>query len=228
MMSVGRAARSLPADRAAEHTGRSRRRRGFRPASRRRHADAARSILAAVAIGGNVLVYSALDDKTEVLQVTRDVPAGEMITAADLRIVEVDVDPSVPTVSPADIGRCRQPLRACPHRRRDADRRRARAADASRHHRSGRGRGRDPADATSRRASRTLASDAHRGVGRRRRPSSSPKVESSPTGRGDGSDEPIALSVEVRQDDAATIAAASEVRVALLDPGTDPAVEGGA
>ena len=38
----------------------------------------------------------------------------------------------------------------------------------------------------------------------------------------------MALSVEVRQEDAAAIAAADDVRVALLDPGADPALEGGA
>jgi hypothetical protein len=37
----------------------------------------------------------------------------------------------------------------------------------------------------------------------------------------------VALSVEVRQEDAAAIAASADVRVALLDPGADPAMESG-
>jgi hypothetical protein len=78
--------------------------RGFRPTSRRRARIALGAALAAVAIGGNVLVYSSLDDKTEVLQVVRNVRAGEMITSSDLRVVEVDVDPTVPTVAANQVG----------------------------------------------------------------------------------------------------------------------------
>ncbi len=185
------------------------------------------SILAAVAIGGNVLVYSGLDDKTEVLQVTRDVPAGEMITAADLRIVEVDVDPSVPTVSPADIG-----------------------AVVNRYARVHIASGTLIVDVLVQ--PNPLVTTGQGVVAVEIRPTRLPagmrersrvmlivvSADGTPEfvtegrvvadGTQDGSDEPIALSVEVRQDDAATIAAASEVRVALLDPGTDPAVEGGA
>ena len=78
--------------------------RGFRPASRRRSRIAVGAILAAIAIGGNVLLYATLDDKTEVLQLVRDVRAGETVTSGDLRVVEVDVDPTVPVVEADDIG----------------------------------------------------------------------------------------------------------------------------
>ena len=78
--------------------------RGFRPASRRRTRIALGAVLAAIAIGGNVLLYTALDDKTEVLQLVRDVRAGETVTSDDLRIVEVDLDPTVPAVAASDIG----------------------------------------------------------------------------------------------------------------------------
>jgi hypothetical protein len=78
--------------------------RGFRPASRRRSRIAAGAVLAALAIGGNVLLYTSLDDKTEVLQLVRNVRAGETVTSEDLRIVEVDLDPTVPAVRAADIG----------------------------------------------------------------------------------------------------------------------------
>lgn len=92
-----------PTDRPIEATERAEP-RGFRPASRRRTRIALGAVLAAVAIGGNVLLYAALDDKTEVLQLVRDVRAGETVTSDDLRIVEVDLDPTVPVVAASDIG----------------------------------------------------------------------------------------------------------------------------
>jgi hypothetical protein len=69
--------------------------RGFRPAPRARARVAAGVALGAVAIAGNVLVYSGLDDRVGVLQVVRDVPAGAQLAAADLRVVHADVDGSV-------------------------------------------------------------------------------------------------------------------------------------
>jgi hypothetical protein len=94
-----------PADRAPDHVARAERTepRGFRPASRRRSRLAAGAILAAIAIGGNVLLYASLDDRTEVLQLVRNVRAGETVTSEDLRIVEVDLDPTVPAVAADDI-----------------------------------------------------------------------------------------------------------------------------
>jgi hypothetical protein len=75
--------------------------RGFQPASRRRNRIAFGVLLAAIAIGGNIYVYSALDAKEPVVQVVRDVPAGEQITADVLRTVDVDADSTVNLV-PAD------------------------------------------------------------------------------------------------------------------------------
>lgn len=74
---------------------------GFRPASRRRARIAGGAALAALAIGGNVLVYSSLDQTTDVLQVVTNVRAGERIEASDVRTVSVDIDDNVPAV-PAD------------------------------------------------------------------------------------------------------------------------------
>lgn len=74
-------------------------RRGFQPTSRRRNRIAAGVALATVAIGGNVLLYSSLDDAEPVVQVVRDVPAGSQITTDMLRTVEADVDPTVNIVS---------------------------------------------------------------------------------------------------------------------------------
>ena len=68
---------------------------GFTPASRRRSRIAAGVALAAVAIGGNLLVYSNLDESKPVVQAVRDVPAGEQITSDMFRTVAVDVDSTV-------------------------------------------------------------------------------------------------------------------------------------
>jgi hypothetical protein len=73
--------------------------RGFQPASRRRNRLALGALLGAVAIGGNALVYASLDDSTPVLQVVRDVPAGEVITPDMLRTVDVDADGTVNLVA---------------------------------------------------------------------------------------------------------------------------------
>jgi len=59
--------------------------------------------LAAAAIAGNVLVYSSLDDSESVLQVVTDVPAGERITPDVLRTIDVRVDDSVAVVPAAQL-----------------------------------------------------------------------------------------------------------------------------
>ncbi len=68
---------------------------GFDPTSRRRSRIAAGVALAAVAIGGNLLVYSNLDASKPVIQAVRDVPAGVQITGTMFRPVAVDVDSTV-------------------------------------------------------------------------------------------------------------------------------------
>lgn len=75
--------------------------RGFQPAARRRNRIAAGALLAAVAIGGNALVYSSLNTSEPVVQVVRDVPAGARLTADMLRTVDADVDATV-NVIPGD------------------------------------------------------------------------------------------------------------------------------
>ena len=76
----------------------------FRPSSRRRSRVAVGAALAAVAVGGNVLLYTSLDAKTEVVQIVRNVRAGDPVTLADVRVVAVDLDPSIPVVNASDIG----------------------------------------------------------------------------------------------------------------------------
>lgn len=77
--------------------------RTFRPRSRRRNRIAIGVALAAAAIAGNVLVYSSLDDKESVVQVVRDVPAGELITPDMLRTVDAKIDDSVAVVPATQI-----------------------------------------------------------------------------------------------------------------------------
>jgi hypothetical protein len=69
--------------------------RGFTPASRRRSRIAAGVALAGIAIGGNVYIYSTLDASEPVIQAVRDVPAGAQITTDMLRTVDVDADSTV-------------------------------------------------------------------------------------------------------------------------------------
>jgi hypothetical protein len=78
-------------------------RHGFRPSARRRNRIAAGVALGAIAVGGNVLVYSSLDDATPVVQAVRDIPAGTQITADMLRTVDVDLDGTVQTIPGAQL-----------------------------------------------------------------------------------------------------------------------------
>ncbi len=75
---------------------------GFRPASRRRSRIATGVALAACAVGGNVLVYASVNNDTRVLQVIRDIRAGQIVTADDLQVVEVGTGAMVPTVAAGD------------------------------------------------------------------------------------------------------------------------------
>lgn len=59
--------------------------------------------LVAVAVTGNVMLISSASATSTVLQVIRDVPAGNTLTADDLRFVEVGaLDPSVRVVLAVD------------------------------------------------------------------------------------------------------------------------------
>lgn len=76
--------------------------RSFRPGSRRRTRIAAGVAIAAVAVAGNVLVYASLDDTTEVVQFVDNVYAGERIATSDVRVIEVDGDITTANLVPAD------------------------------------------------------------------------------------------------------------------------------
>jgi hypothetical protein len=72
---------------------------GFQPLGRRRIRMLVGVVMTLGAIGGNLVIYSSMDSRTEVLQVVRDVPAGTQLAIADLRVVEVWLDPRVNAVS---------------------------------------------------------------------------------------------------------------------------------
>jgi hypothetical protein len=55
-----------------------------------------------VAVAGNVLVYASLDDTTEVVQFVDNVYAGERVATSDVRIIEVDGDITTANLVPAD------------------------------------------------------------------------------------------------------------------------------
>jgi hypothetical protein len=202
--------------------------RGFRPASRRRARIALGVFLAAIAIGGNLLVYSSLDHKTEVLQVVRDIPAGQLVSAGDLRVVAVDVDPTVPTVAPSDIASVVNQY--------------ARVHIAAGALMVGVFVQPTPLVTAGQGVVAVEIRPTHVPAGLRERSrvmlvvvdgDGSPGLvtEGRVVARGDASgtsENVMALSVEVRQEDAAAVAAADDVRVALLDPGADPALESGA
>lgn len=76
--------------------------RGFRPGSRRRARIAGGVAIAAIAVGGNVLVYTTLDDPTEVVQFVTNVDAGDVIASDDVRIIELDGDLESAGLVPAD------------------------------------------------------------------------------------------------------------------------------
>lgn len=75
----------------------------YRPRSRRRRRIAAGVALAAAAIAGNVFVYAGLDRAEPVVQVVRDIPAGEQLTPDALRAVDVELDDSVPAIPAEDV-----------------------------------------------------------------------------------------------------------------------------
>jgi len=69
--------------------------RGFQPASRRHSRIAAGVALAAIAVGGNLLIYSNLQSAEPAVQAVRDVAAGEQLTSDMFRTVDVDADSTV-------------------------------------------------------------------------------------------------------------------------------------
>ena len=76
--------------------------RGFRPGSRRRARIAAGIAIAAAAVLANVMIYTSLDDTTEVVQFVDNVRAGEQVASDDVRLVQVAGDVAGANLVPAD------------------------------------------------------------------------------------------------------------------------------
>lgn len=199
--------------------------RGFRPTSRRRARFAAGAVLAAIGIGGNVLLYTSLDDTTEVVQAVTTIRQGEQIGPSDLRVVEVEIDGSVPVVPAAQLDQL-----------------------VGQYARTYIGAGTLMIDVMVQ--ATPLVTPGQGVVAVEIRPTQVPRDlrersqvlivvvpddDTEPpfvtTGRvvdrGDADDggDVVSLSVEVSQADAPRVAAGDDVRVVLLDPGVDPATE---
>lgn len=195
--------------------------KGFRPSSRRRARIAGGAVLAAAAIGGNVLVYSSLDERTEVVQVVTDIRAGELVTTDHLRIVAVDVDPTVSVVPATDLATV--------------------ANQYARVHIASGALLSDvlvqPAPLVAAGAAivavelrPTLVPDGLRERSQVELIAVSDDGELRTTGRAvtrptevDGVSGVVTMSVEVAADIAARVAAADDIRIVLVEPGTDPA-----
>jgi hypothetical protein len=201
---------------------------GFRPASRRRSRIAAGVALAAIAIGGNLYLYSNLDASEPVVQAVRDIPAGEQLTADMFRTVDVEADSTVNLVAGDRIASLvgsyakvrvvagslvtADALQATPLVTPGTSIVAIRVADGSL-----------PIGLRERVPVQTR---------RRRRPGRTVPSTTSIAGRVVGlpSDTSSALgmrslSVEVAAGEAAIVAAADDVRVVLLEPSEDPAAE---
>lgn len=61
-------------------------------------------VLVAIAVVGNLVVYSSVAETRPVVQVVRDIPAGSLVTTDDLRTVAVgELDPSVRVLDEASM-----------------------------------------------------------------------------------------------------------------------------
>ena len=207
-------------------------RRGTRPSARRRNRIVAGVVLAALAVAANIWIYSNLGATDPVLQMTRDVIAGEQITADMTRTVEIDADDSV-NVIPADrlsniIGSYTKvrlvagsliteaSIQPDPLVTQGASVVAVRVPDGSLPIGL---RERVPVDLV---LPSTVADDpaATGTIVVRGRVIGLPSAPDSTVGL-------LSLSVEVAAADAALVAAADDVRIVLLEPAADPAVESG-
>lgn len=77
---------------------------GFRPSSRSRVRIAVGALMSLVAVGVVLFVFSTTDKRVAVLQAVHDLPAGSQVQPADVRSIEVSVDPSLAVVAATDLG----------------------------------------------------------------------------------------------------------------------------
>ena len=74
-----------------------------RISSRARGRLALGALIVAIGVLINLAIYSSVDDKSPVLQLNRDVPAGQQISADDFRTVEIGADGAFRSVPSSDL-----------------------------------------------------------------------------------------------------------------------------
>ena len=74
-----------------------------RISSRARSRLAFGSLVVAIGVLINLAIYRSVDDKSPVLQLNRDVPAGQQISADDFRTVEIGADGAFRSVPSSDL-----------------------------------------------------------------------------------------------------------------------------
>lgn len=74
-----------------------------RISSRARGRLALGALIVAVGVLINLAIYRSVDDKSPVLQLNRDVPAGQQISADDFRTVEIGADGAFRSVPSSDL-----------------------------------------------------------------------------------------------------------------------------
>ena len=74
-----------------------------RISSRARGRLALGALVVAIGVLINLAIYRGIDDKSPVLQLNRDVPAGQQITADDFRTVEIGSDGAFRSVPSSDL-----------------------------------------------------------------------------------------------------------------------------
>ena len=87
----------------ASTTGPTAPRRAFRPSSRSRVRIAVGVLLSIIAISVTLLIFSTADRRVPVLQVVRDVPAGQQLSVGDLRSIEVSAEDTLAIVAAEDL-----------------------------------------------------------------------------------------------------------------------------
>ena len=75
----------------------------FRPSSRSRARVAFGMLLSIAAVGAMLTVFAAADERTAVLQIVRDVPAGAQLSRDDVRVIEVSADSSLAVVASSQL-----------------------------------------------------------------------------------------------------------------------------
>ena len=71
----------------------------FRPSSRSRVRVTLGLLLSIAAVGAMLTVFATANERTAVLQVVRDVPAGAQLSPDDVRVIEVSADSSLAVVA---------------------------------------------------------------------------------------------------------------------------------